>query len=206
MPFTVTIPEHERDPKLTAKLAEELPGILAWAVRGCLAWREHGLGLPAEVRAATATYKEEMDLFGGFLDDGCVAEDGAFVTARDLYAAYQAWAEANGEKARSQKALGVGLRERGFESSQGAKGVRRWRGLRLRREGEDGPGSGLRVADGCASSRYFDHRGEGDHGAQARCEVVSNLVEDARDAHPRATRNPDAAQRQIPVHWEEGEL
>ena len=41
VPFTVTIPEQERDPRLTQKLAEELPGILAWAVRGCLARVRH---------------------------------------------------------------------------------------------------------------------------------------------------------------------
>src|SRR4029079_2313008 len=68
VPCTVTIPEHERDPRLTAKLADELRGILAWAVRGCLEWREHGLGVPDEVRAATASYREEMDVFGGFLE------------------------------------------------------------------------------------------------------------------------------------------
>ena len=135
MPFTVTIPEAERDPRLTQKLAEELPGILAWAVRGCLDWREHGLGVPHEVQAATASYKEEMDLFGGFIDEGYVAEAGALVTAKELYAVYQSWAEATGEKPRSQKALSMGLEERGYEPCR-TKRARCWRGLRLRREDE----------------------------------------------------------------------
>jgi len=108
VPFTVTIPEDERDPRLTQKLAEELPGILAWAVRGCMEWREQGLGVPPEIRAATASYKDEMDLFGGFIEEVCVAEPRAMITAKELYAVYQSWAEANGEKPRSQKALSMG--------------------------------------------------------------------------------------------------
>ena len=135
VPFTVIIPELERDPCLKQKLAEELPGILAWAVRGCLDWREHGLGVPQEIRAATASYQEEMDLFGGFLDEGCVAEPDVQISAKELYAAYQAWAETSGEKPRSQKALSMGLKERGYESCR-TKRARCWRGLRLRREDE----------------------------------------------------------------------
>jgi putative DNA primase/helicase len=38
IPFTVTIPEPERDKGLEEKLRAELPGILRWAVEGCLAW------------------------------------------------------------------------------------------------------------------------------------------------------------------------
>lgn len=42
VPFTVTIPEGQRDRRLTAKLRKELPGILRWAVEGCRQWREQG--------------------------------------------------------------------------------------------------------------------------------------------------------------------
>jgi len=202
VPFTVTIPEPERDPRLTAKLAEELPGILAWAVRGCLAWREKGLGVPDEVRAATASYREEMDLFGGFLDDGCVAEARAEVTAKDLYGAYQAWCEANGEKPRSQKSLSVGLRERGFEAFR-TKNARGWRGIRLRRDGEPLPatGDGCRIGD--ATSGYSTHVDQGPHGAQAPCEGSAPRVKYPGDTSPSCHPSPD-----FPAAdgWEEGDL
>jgi len=44
IPFEVEIPEKQQDPKLLDKLIEEAPGILAWAVRGCLQWQQSGLG------------------------------------------------------------------------------------------------------------------------------------------------------------------
>ena len=53
VPFTVTIPEHERDPLLPAKLRTELPGILALAVNACLDWQKHGLPQAEAVTAAT---------------------------------------------------------------------------------------------------------------------------------------------------------
>jgi putative DNA primase/helicase len=203
VPFTVTIPEAERDPRLVAKLAAELPGILAWAVRGCLAWRERGLGVPDEVRAATASYREEMDLFGGFLDEGCIAEGGAVVTAKDLYVAYQGWCEANGEKPRSQKALSVGLKERGFEAGRMPKGARCWRGLRLRREGEALPtaGDGCRMGD--ATSGYFAPVDQEPHGAQAPCEGRALRVKYPGDTSPTCHPSPPDPTAD---GWEEGDL
>lgn len=200
VPFTVTIPEPERDPRLTQKLAEELPGILAWAVRGCLEWREHGLGVPEEVRAATASYRDEMDLFGGFLEDGCVTEDGAWITAKDLYAAYQRWCEANGEKPRSQKALSMGLRERGFENFR-TKKARCWRGIRLRREDEPLPATGDGCRMGDASSGYSARTDEQGHGAQAPCESPRPRVKYPGDTS--STRHPSPP---ADTGWEEGEL
>ena len=40
IPFTVQIPKEDRDKDLEEQLLKELPGILAWAVQGCLAWQE----------------------------------------------------------------------------------------------------------------------------------------------------------------------
>ncbi len=140
VPFTVTIPEAERDPKLTAKLAAELPGILAWAVRGCLAWRAEGLGVPDEVKAATDSYRDEMDVLAPFLDEACMASPGSRITARELYEAYETWCTANGERPRSQKSFSLGLKERGFEAVKGSKGVRCWQGVRLRVSSDVGGG------------------------------------------------------------------
>src|SRR5205807_894309 len=42
VPFIVTITDAEKDKGLLSKLKAEAPGILAWAVRGCLAWQRDG--------------------------------------------------------------------------------------------------------------------------------------------------------------------
>jgi putative DNA primase/helicase len=131
LPFSVTIPDDQQDRHLADKLKGELPGILAWAVRGCLAWQQHGLDEPEEVRVATATYRADMDVLGGFFRDCCVLEPAARVASADLYQAYDAWCHANGERPLSRRAFGQRLVERGFAQAR-TKDARLWQGLRLR--------------------------------------------------------------------------
>ena len=47
IPFNVTIGPEERDEQLPEKLKAEWPGILQWAIEGCLAWQQGGLCAPA---------------------------------------------------------------------------------------------------------------------------------------------------------------
>jgi P4 family phage/plasmid primase-like protien len=51
------------DPDLEAKLREEWPGILAWAIRGCVDWQANGLVRPGVVLQATAEYFAAQDTF-----------------------------------------------------------------------------------------------------------------------------------------------
>lgn len=127
-PFGVTIPRAEQDRRLPEKLKAELPGILAWAVRGCLEWQQRGLDPPREVQAATAQYRTESDLMGGFLDECTRATEAGYVLAKDLYAAYVRWCEDNGERARSQRQFGGALSERGFVRQRVRQG-HSWLGL-----------------------------------------------------------------------------
>lgn len=132
IPFTVTIPERERDPDLPARLREESAGILAWAVQGCLAWQRKGLAAPAAVRGATHQYRLDEDVLGAFLDEECVIGEGHEARTATLFSAYRSWCERSGEKTLTKKALGVALQERGFESVRlGHGGSRGWRGLGL---------------------------------------------------------------------------
>jgi putative DNA primase/helicase len=137
VPFNVTIPEGEQDKSLPQKLRRELPGILAWAVRGCLAWRKEGLGQPDEVLVATQAYREQMDLLGGFLKDRCIVRADLRETAATLYSAYTRWCEANGEKSLTQQRFGVALNDRGFTPSR-TRRARFWLGLQC---GDTGDGS-----------------------------------------------------------------
>ena len=131
IPFNVTIPKVEQDRHLAEKLREEWPGILAWAVEGCLAWQRHGLEEPEEVTRATEEYRAEQDVIGAFLEECCYEDSTASALARDLFGAYRTWAEQNGEKLTTQKDFGGRLGERGFVRGTGAGNVKKWLGVGL---------------------------------------------------------------------------
>ena len=111
VPFSVVIPPAERDKQLPAKLKAELPGILAWSVRGCLDWQQHGLGEPSAVIHATGEYQTSEDVLLNFIGECCV-QGNMVVKAHNLLAAYKEWA---GDKHMNAKRLGRMLNERGVE-------------------------------------------------------------------------------------------
>jgi putative DNA primase/helicase len=114
MPCAVTIPPAEQDRKLAEKLREELPGVLAWIVRGCLRWQHEGLQTPEEVRKATKAYRAEMDVLAAFLADCCLRGEDEDAFAGELWGAWKRWCEDTGEQAGSQMRFGGRLAERGF--------------------------------------------------------------------------------------------
>src|SRR5215217_2810585 len=136
IPWTVTIPPAEQDKQLSTRLRGELPGILAWIVRGCLEWRREGLRAPDEVRRATGAYRAEMDVLAGFLAECCELDTGHWEYAKDLYECYKRWCDENGERPEPQRKFGGRLGERGFQRDRGgSRGAGIWRGVRLT-EGE----------------------------------------------------------------------
>jgi putative DNA primase/helicase len=133
IPFDVQIPEPERDKDLADKLATELPGILNWAIKGCLEWQRIGLAEPEEIKKATAAYRAEMDIIADFLEECCDIEAGLMVSAKALFNAYKRWAEAAGETAVNQKKFGGQLTERGFTREKKRDGWV-WNGLSVKSE------------------------------------------------------------------------
>ncbi len=142
IPFDVTIPEEEQDPRLPEKLQAELPGILAWAVRGCLDWQRDGLAEPEEVKAATEAYRAEMDVLADFINERCVVRDGVWCIFADLYESYEVWCEESGETPEKKRKFGARLKERGFLPANGTKNVAIRKGIALRSDQDpSGPGS-----------------------------------------------------------------
>ncbi len=131
VPFTVTIPVADRDQKLKEKLLQELPGILAWAVRGCLDWQAHGLIVPSSVSQATSSYRTEMDVIAAFIEDACVQDKEARVNPSDLYNTYRMWCSVNGERELAQRKFSQEIESRGFERVK-SNGHRLIRGLSIR--------------------------------------------------------------------------
>lgn len=104
--------EHKRDPAMREKLAEEGPEILAWLVRGCLAWQRDGLAPPPTVKAATEGYRREEDTVAQFLEECCVTGDGCEARAAEMYQAYEHWSTDNGLRPMSGRAFGERLNRR----------------------------------------------------------------------------------------------
>jgi putative DNA primase/helicase len=87
--------ERKKDPTLQIQLKEERSGILAWLMRGCLAWQQQGLAIPESVQLATSRYRDEEDRVLLFIQECCVVAPGVWVKAQALYGAYKQWCEAN---------------------------------------------------------------------------------------------------------------
>lgn len=134
IPFTVTIPQTDRDPHLLDRLLDELPGILTWAVQGCLEWQQQGLNPPPQVLAATATYRADSDPVAQFLAEWCDTDPDAshlYIGKPALWDAYVKWCAANTTEPISQKALTQALKDKGYSDSRTAQ-TRIWRGIALK--------------------------------------------------------------------------
>ena len=136
LPFEQQVPPEGRDRTLKTHLREPSAAVLAWAVRGCLAWQQQGLDAPDTVQRATADLREAMDPLADFLEERCVLEQGAQVPSGDLYSAYQRWAgDTRVRDPLTQKELAERLRSRPIEQSRpyvDGRRTRVWSGIALR--------------------------------------------------------------------------
>jgi putative DNA primase/helicase len=148
IPFKQRFEGRKADPKLPDKLRDELAGVFAWMVEGCLEWQEHGLEEPETVTEATKQYREEMDTLAAFLDETCVVGAGHRVLAESLYQRYAMWCDKSGEHKDPKKAFVARLEERGFSRRRETAGVNKGRyiwleiGLRSDDEPPDDAGDG----------------------------------------------------------------
>lgn len=126
------------DKGLLAQLEEELPGILAWALQGCLEWQKVGLKEPDQVKAATDEYRGEMDAVGAFVADKCTVVPGLRVNASTLYEAFVSWAKANNERPSGRKEFVAELEKRGHTRKKCNNLY--WEGIGLSSPETDEPG------------------------------------------------------------------
>ncbi len=130
IPFEVTIPPAQRDPELAKKLQAELPGILNWALAGCLEWQTRRLDSPPAVVSAVAEYKEDMDILGQWLADKCDVGPNLIIGSTTAYLDYQMWATSSGLRPWSHVVFGRKLKER-YLRDRGSTGVS-YRGIGLK--------------------------------------------------------------------------
>lgn len=97
VPWLVRIPDAEQNQELPEQLyAEEAPGILAWLVRGCLAWQRMGLGGSQAIEEATAEYRKNQDLLGRWIDERCEVGEPLWHATSSLYESFAGWCKEEG--------------------------------------------------------------------------------------------------------------
>ena len=118
IPFTVTIPENERDEMLPERLKAEWPGILQWMIDGCLEWQEKGLCPPERVLEATREYLSAEDAIALWIDDRCHQGADFKAATSELYASFKTWSEEAGEYITSQKRFSQNLEAHGYQRTR----------------------------------------------------------------------------------------
>jgi putative DNA primase/helicase len=109
IPFEVQIPDPARgeecdcegrikDPDLDRKLQAELPGILAWMVRGWQEYRNGGLKPPSRVLDKTREYQRREDVVGRFIQEELEIAPEFHTRTAILASRLQSWCEEMGER------------------------------------------------------------------------------------------------------------
>lgn len=136
LPFVHVVPPAERITGLDHQLIEnEGPAILAWLIRGAMAYLNDGLAEPASVRVATASYERDQDTVARFVEECCeTGPQGAqhmTVRVAELRQSYETWCRVEGETPVSAKALTTALTGRFDVSAVRSRSARFYAGIRL---------------------------------------------------------------------------
>jgi putative DNA primase/helicase len=136
VPFTLYVPEEERDLDLGMKLRSEAPGILRWCITGCLEWQRHGLMVPQSIRAATTEYLDSQDVLTEWMATCCEVRLGnldLWAQLGALYESYKAFCLESGDEPMGRRTFSERLVvNKGFAKSRNMDGTI-IQGLRLRR-------------------------------------------------------------------------
>jgi putative DNA primase/helicase len=138
VPFTRHFGGGREDRRLAEKLRNEGAGILAWCVRGALAWAEQGLAPPDQVRAATQEFRVEADPLGAFVEDCCAIGPEQTAKAAELHQAYTQWCDRSGIRLRerlNETQFGRRMSDR-FEKTR-TKAGRVYKGIGVRDQQDD---------------------------------------------------------------------
>jgi putative DNA primase/helicase len=118
IPFNRVFSAAEQDKGLGEKLNSELPGILAWIVRGAVKWYADGLTTPAAVLHAGAEFRAESDTVSAYIEDRCELAAGEVIQASHLFGDYRRFTDNAGRDPLSQTAFGRALTRRGITAEK----------------------------------------------------------------------------------------
>lgn len=123
LPFDVRIPVAKVNKELSKQLIEELPGILNWAIQGCLDWQKGGLNPPDSIKMATNDYRRDMDPVARFIEECCLIGEDFSTLGGKLYERFKAWGTYNSEFVLSNNKFAEKMREKEFSKRKIEKGI-----------------------------------------------------------------------------------
>lgn len=122
VPWTVVIPEKDRDDDLPVKMHDAADAVLAWALEGLAEYKAHGLAEPSGIRDSTANYQSDQDTVSNFIEERCTYCD---ATRGDgtkmLHIEYRKYCMGNGvmrEHILGERDFGARLDELGFPTTK----------------------------------------------------------------------------------------
>jgi putative DNA primase/helicase len=130
VPFEQSFVGRE-DRGLKDELLSELPGILNWAIEGCLRWQQEGLVTPQVILDAVTQYRQESDVLGTFMDEECVMGKGHTCKSSVLYRRYREYCDQSAERAMPSKDFPHELEKRGISKTK-SHGSMVFQGIDLR--------------------------------------------------------------------------
>lgn len=111
IPFPVTVPLEKQDPTLVDQLAEELSGILNWALDGLQSLRRRGQFEESAVSLkAKNEFQHEANPVRVFLDEQCLVDPNGTIPITNLYLNYKLFCEENGYHPLNEAHLGREVR------------------------------------------------------------------------------------------------
>ncbi|WP_152206503.1 phage/plasmid primase, P4 family [Marinobacter changyiensis] len=131
--------EADRDVGLAARLREELPGILNFALAGLARlYRFEAFTMPESSREAARAWRMEADQISQFVEETCDTGPDMESETGVIYQAYRSWATSAGiQRKVSHKSFTTRLEARGLKRSRRTGGKRFIHGLSLRRDDFD---------------------------------------------------------------------
>jgi putative DNA primase/helicase len=133
VPFTRTVAKEKRDPRIKAHLrdvSKSGAAILAWMVKGCLAWQRDGLRVPQIVDDATEDYRLSQDPIRDFIEQCCVLNPSVWVTIGALRQEYEKFCKERGGNPATPNDFAARLKARGCTIDRRHAG-RGWLGVGL---------------------------------------------------------------------------
>ena len=125
VPFEVTFDAKTRDDQLEDKLTNELPGILNWAIKGCLNWQNQSLKVnpPTKIANATNEYKTDNDRIDSWTYVCCDKDQSFSAKSSELYESFRNWATSNGETGMSHRTFSQKMVERRYTKKRTSAGI-----------------------------------------------------------------------------------